>query len=872
MRENTPFLQVNQFGNVDLSDGSLRLRAFTGHEQLSRLSHFHLEMDFPREKGGQLTADAVLGRRVVFSVNHPSVSYFSGIISSFSLGHIDRHGRRSCTADVVPELWKLTQMLDTRRFPSETVAKLAEQVVKDTSLDLRLVDKTSTDGSSHPPRSNPVQYDETLYQFLSRHLDEESIFYYFRNDYSASGGAPQGTQEWVLGDNVSDYYELVVDTSDHGKVSLTLQFQPTANVYSENYVTDWERRFNFRPASWTINDYDYHKPHDFNMTKSSNDTPNGGQYRKFKRSAGFYSKDYGDCLLDNMMKKEDVAREYIHARSHCQHLFPGAKFTLAGHAADVENGKYVVTSISHRAVEFDSQDREGEYENTFTCVPANKVVVSCPDPRPEAPSASFHLSGSVGSAQLDSPVMASARTSGGAAPSLGNATDSLARKVVAETAFVCNRTGDYKGDDVGTVVTDREGYERVLLRFPWESETEWKAAHSDKGTEANWRWVRTVQMSAGKHWGVKFLPRVGEEVVVLYIDGETKKPMVVGSVYNDDFNHQDDSANEMAMVNVEENYNGGGWDGKFPRISVFQVATSPGTHSLANGRKKKGDQWDDWVCPKLGENDVSGIRTRSNEAKVQDAKNGNQILFKDTAGKEELFVHAEKDLNLHVNGDMNVAIGGDKKEYIAGDYYRVVQCSKSSSDPARGPVNRSVSEALTFDLDATWGYTTFEWGSTEGGTHPVKVISEEYLDTRSRYHGHTMSEYHGLTEGFYIGNTLEIYVGVQEEITLALQLEATLAAKITLSKVVDIYTTDTDIEKANARIDNAVAAIEKNASKIEKNDAYLRKDLLSIKDIQSSLQKVKSDLKKCEVGIHDHKLRISKAGVALRKAGVTVYI
>ena len=86
-----------------------------------------------------------------------------------------------------------------------------------------------------------------------------------------------------------------------------------------------------------------------------------------------------------------------------------------------------------------------------------------------------------------------------------------------QTAVVVGKGGD-------EICTDKHG--RIKIRFHWD--------RADVGGKEENRscWVRVAQMWAGKGWGTQFIPRVGMEVVVSFLEGDPDRPLVIGAVYN----------------------------------------------------------------------------------------------------------------------------------------------------------------------------------------------------------------------------------------------------------------------------------------------------------------------------------------------------
>jgi type VI secretion system secreted protein VgrG len=159
-----------------------------------------------------------------------------------------------------------------------------------------------------------------------------------------------------------------------------------------------------------------------------------------------------------------------------------------------------------------------------------------------------------------------------------------------------------------------DDYGRVKVQFHWDRE--------GKKNENSSCWVRVAQFWAGKRWGASFWPRVGQEVIVDFLDGDPDQPIVVGSVYN---------AQQMPP------YLGDGLDPKHPND------------------------------PK-----VSGVKTCSTPG-----GNGfNEIRFDDAKGKEQLFLRAENAMDVHVNGSQKVSVGGDRHLTVGGGLNERIEAYK----------------------------------------------------------------------------------------------------------------------------------------------------------------------------------------------------
>jgi len=160
-----------------------------------------------------------------------------------------------------------------------------------------------------------------------------------------------------------------------------------------------------------------------------------------------------------------------------------------------------------------------------------------------------------------------------------------------QTAIVVGAAGE-------EIWTDQYG--RVKLQFHWD--------RYGQSNETSSCWVRVSQAWAGEKWGSIHIPRMGQEVIVEYIDGDPDRPIVTGRVYNGD---------------------------------------RPVPYDLpANATQ-------------------SGIKSRS--SKGGKPANFNEIRMEDKKGSEELYLHAEKDQTNIVENDEYTSVGHDRKEEIGRD-------------------------------------------------------------------------------------------------------------------------------------------------------------------------------------------------------------
>jgi type VI secretion system secreted protein VgrG len=147
---------------------------------------------------------------------------------------------------------------------------------------------------------------------------------------------------------------------------------------------------------------------------------------------------------------------------------------------------------------------------------------------------------------------------------------------------------------------DTDKYGRVRVQFPWD--------RYGKHDENSSCWVRVAQLWAGNNWGAIHIPRIGQEVLVSFLEGDPDRPIITGRVYNAD---------------------------SMPPYTLPDNATQ------------------------------SGIKSRS--SKGGSSENFNEIRFEDKKGSEELYLHAEKDLTIVVEHDRSKKVEHDETVEIQND-------------------------------------------------------------------------------------------------------------------------------------------------------------------------------------------------------------
>lgn len=385
---------------------------------------------------------------------------------------------------------------------------------------------------------------------------------------------------------------------------------------AEDMVTSWEFHSSFRSGKYTHIDYNFTRP----------DNPMRSEIparRKKEGSPKFEIYDYPGEYEENVdgddwgrlrMEEEEVENEFCQAESDVRALSAGVKFNLSDHDRRDQNGSYVVTQVRHFAKEgsqFAGQKGRGpsEYKNSFTCIPAAVQY------RPERKTPKHVMRG-------------------------------------LQTAVVVGP----KGEEIYT-----DEYGRIKVQFHWD-----RLGKKDQDSSC---WVRSAETWAGKGFGCVFIPRVGQEVLVDFLEGDPDRPIIVGSVYN-------------------------------------AIQTYP------------------WELPQ--NKNSSGIRTRS--TKGGGADNYNEIRFEDTKGSEVFSMHAERDMKISVERHLQIQVDKNCHEAILGERRQSVEKNNSitvqgsHAEKVAGSHTSKVNGSVEIDCD---GNVTIKAGGNitldAGGTITIKA-------------------------------------------------------------------------------------------------------------------------------------------------------
>jgi type VI secretion system secreted protein VgrG len=525
------FELITPLGKDPQGQEMLRFRAWSGSEELGRLSEFELSAV---SSNPNIPLTSLLAKKVTVRVelSGGGFRFFNGHVTRFAQdGMVGRlfHYR----ATVRPWLWFLTRTADCRIFQEQTVPQILADVFADhpdALFENELTGKFAT-------REYCVQYRETDFNFVSRLMEEESIYYFF--------------------DHHEDRHVMKLVDSNFTHKPLaprsTLAFFPPGKQarLGEEFIHAWDVALTPQPGVVALDDYDFKNPKaDLGVRAQLVQGHERADSEVFDWPGEYLETETGEHLV--RARIQELHSDFDRAEAECnvREMAVGRLFTLTTGPRPDQEREYLITRASYEL-------RDNAFESS------------------SAGPASYHCQFSVlQSQQQFSPA-----------------------RITPEPKMTGPQTAVVVGTPEDEIVCDAFG--RVKVLFHWDRIG--KKKRKEKENADSSCFLRVTQPWAGSNWGVIFLPRRGQEVLVDFLEGDPDQPIIVGSLYNKD---------QMPPYDLPANKT------------------------------------------------QSGIKTRS--AMNGTPTNFNEIRFEDKKGQEQLVIHAERTMLESVEGSQSVSVGGSQ--------------------------------------------------------------------------------------------------------------------------------------------------------------------------------------------------------------------
>jgi type VI secretion system secreted protein VgrG len=420
---------------------------------------------------------------------------------------------------------------------------------------------------------------------------------------------------------------LADDANAHGKIKgyETVPYYPpttTAGQRERDHLESWAQKKSVESGAYSLTDYDYSAPKkSLLQTSSISKSHARSDFEIFDYPAelGVYDSGEASRVAKVRIQELQTAQTLSRGSGNAAGLATGHNFSLSKYPRSDLNIEYLIidSNLTIAADVHTSGAAEGDVEFKI-----NLEAIDAKTPyRPQRIT--------------PKPVVQGAQT----AVVVGN------------------------GEEIYT-----DKYGNVKVQFPWD--------RHGKNDENSSCWIRVAQVWAGKQWGAMHIPRVGQEVIVSFLEGDPDQPIITGRVYN--------GAN----------------------MPVYDLP--------ANKTQ-------------------SGIKSRS--SKDGAAANFNEIRFEDLKGSELLTIHAEKDHSLSVENDEKHTVGRDEFHTVDRDETHHIKRdrAKTVDDNESVTIGKNRTESVGEAEGITVGKSrTVNVGENEsisiGKTQSVTVGKDQLID------------------------------------------------------------------------------------------------------------------------------------------------
>lgn len=339
-----------------LGEDTLLLRSFSVREQIG--APFVIEADLLSETDFAVKFDDIVGHGVTIrlQLGDGSTRYFSGCVSRFT--QLANHGSYArYHATIVPWLWLLTRASDCRIFQEKSVPDIIKEVFDAHGF----ADYENTISGSHDPRTYVVQYRETDFNFVSRLMEEEGIYYWFKHE--------NGKHTLVLADAAS--------SSEPFPGYETIPFNEITRAgYEQETIFDWVVEKLLQPVKYAVTDYEPTTPTTSLLATTDKSRAHGqARFEIYDYATAHTTVDGGEKIAKIRLEELGAQHEVGRGQARARGIAAGSTFEMKGHGRSDQDRKYLVTSVAIDVDggEFESGKNEGEFFTCqFTAIPADQ--------------------------------------------------------------------------------------------------------------------------------------------------------------------------------------------------------------------------------------------------------------------------------------------------------------------------------------------------------------------------------------------------------------------------------------------------------------------------------------------------------------------
>ena len=654
------------------------LARLEGREEISRPYEFMLTIDSPKES---IAPADVIGKPLGVKIDRKDgpPRFVHGYISHLWAGDFvmtegkQRVSSRIYRARIVPWIWFMMRASRSFVYLPEKQEKSFQDIFD------KLLERVKSYG--HVQTWNDVAGASILKNRKTEHCVQ-----YRETDFNFLSRTLERFGVYYYFKHEANKHTLVLsDKSNYPRASdAEVDLKPSiSSIYTNDQITSWEHAYEFVSGKFEQTDYDFLQPSTSLKTSASKSgnvsLSNNSGYELYDYPNDYVDKGDGTEESYRRMEEEEIRFNTVQGESCCKSFTAGYKFKLKSHySCPDEAGKsFLLTGVHHSASQparsTDSQTSTF-YSNRFVCVPDSmQYRPARQTPRP--------------------------------------------RLVSIQTAVVVGPKGE-------EIYTDEHG--RVKVQFHWDRE-----GRHDENTSC---WIRVSQSHAGRGFGGIDIPRIGEEVIVSFVEGDPDRPLITGRVYHKESVPPFALPGEKTRSGIKtKTYKGSGYN-------ELSMDDTPGKEQIRiHGQYNMDSVIENDETHKIGKNrtksiGVDEVMTIGNNQKLKVGVNKTVDVGTD---------HTET-----IGANQNIKIASNQVTKIGANQTTTVASNQSNS------VGSAKTETVGMMSNEMVGFMK----TTNVGV-AYSIISGAAMNTAV---GFVSAEEVGMTKKIIVGSKLEIIVGASK--------------------------------------------------------------------------------------------------------------
>lgn len=618
------------------------IRAARVVEGFSRITETTVDF-FSKDRA--LDLSKIVGQEVTVEIakddKYEDVRKFVGTcVEAHYIGY--EHGYAYYSAQLRSWNWFLTKGRDNRIFQKKTVVQIIEEVLKELSFS----DFDIKCSHSFAEREYTVQYNETNWDFLCRLMEEEGLYYY----------------STVKGDK--DHLMIVDNIGPHTKVPgyARIEYKEREGKASmkDQQVFEWRATEKVTSGKVTLNDWNFEKPTaPLKVTKPMAMGEHSHKSYEIYRYPGHYREtSLGDYHAKVEIEANAVQHQTRDGIANVRVMGAGQTFSLTEHKRSTENAEYLITAAIHM-MQIELEDDKTQGIEDVRSMPGSIEIA---EENNDLYRCTFKV--------------------------IPKDTQFRAPRVTPWPRIPGIMIATVTGPSGEEIYTDKYG--RIKVQFPWDQD-----GKKDENTTC---WVRVVTPWSGNKWGMVHIPRIKQEVVIQFEDGDPDRPICTGMLYNAETMPPYDLPDNKTQSGIKTNSSKGG--GGFNELHFEDKKGEEFVHLQSEKDYREIIKNNAVITIGMEKKDPGDLTQTIYANKTETIKTGDMTFTIET-GSEHRTIATDKNESIGSNSDLAVggnvssAVGGNVTEDVGGN--QDLSVSGNLTEATTGSFKSTTTGAVTIE-------------------------------------------------------------------------------------------------------------------------------------------------------------------------------